>query len=129
MKYIPEAIPEFKIFPLVVIISSIIGFIISLYFSNNYFFYWFVMMCVLSAIGLIDFYLWEYDYGHNLDSKAILKFTNPDGTPMGFQPPVFGTKEVLNFTVHSYPRLGTFFLGSGIALSLCAFLIEKKLNK
>lgn len=125
MKYIPDSIPEFKVFPLVIILTSLLGIIFSLKFENKYFLYWFILMCLLSAAGLIDFYLWEQDYGTNLYSRAILKFTNPDGTDLAYQPPVIGTKEVLNFTVHSYPRLGAFFLGFGIILSLYAYKISK----
>ncbi len=128
MKYIPDAIPEFKIFPWGIILTSILGIVISLKFENKYFLYWFILMCLLSAAGLFDFYLWEHDYGYNLDSKAILKFTNADGTALAYQPPVFGTKQVLNFTVHSYPRLGAYFLGFGIILSLYAFKLSKNLK-
>lgn len=86
-------------------------------------------MVVLSSAGLYDFYIWEHDYGHNLDPKAIMKFTNPDGTQMGFQPPLFGSKDILNFRAHSYPRLGALFLGLGIATSLIAYLVGKKKHK
>jgi hypothetical protein len=58
-----------------------------------------------------------------------MKFTNPDGSIMGFQPPIFGTKKILNFTAHSHPRLGAYFLGLGIATSLIAYLVGKKLSK
>ncbi|HKK12667.1 MAG TPA: hypothetical protein VJ945_07530 [Flavobacteriaceae bacterium] len=126
MKYIPEAIPEFKIFPAGIIITTILGLIIGLKFNYKWFLAWFILMIVLSAAGLYDFYLWEHDYGHNLDPKAIMKFTNPDGTVMGFQPPLFGTKHILNFTAHSFPRLGAYFLACGIGLSLISFLIGKK---
>jgi len=126
MKYIPEAIPEFKIFPAGIIITTILGLLIG--FKANYKWYlaWFVLMVVLSLAGLYDFYLWEHDYGHDLDPKAIMKFTNPDGTVMGFQPPLFGSRDILNFKAHSYPRLGAFFLGLGIAFSFIAFFIGKK---
>ena len=126
MKYIPKSIPEFKIFPLGIILTSILGFIIAFKGSYKWFFGWFILMISLSAAGLYDFYLWEHDYGHNLDPKAIMKFTNPDGTAMGFQPPIFGTKKILNFVAHSYPRLGTYFLSLGIAMSFYAFLKGKK---
>ena len=126
MKYIPEAIPEFKIFPAVIIITTILGLLIG--FKANYKWYlsWFVLMVVLSLAGLYDFYLWEHDYGHDLDPKAIMKFTNPDGTVMGFQPPLLGSKDILNFKAHSYPRLGAYFLALGMALSLFSFFIGKK---
>lgn len=126
MKYIPDAIPEFKIFPAGIIITSILGFIIALRGNYKWFLFWFILMVTLSAAGLYDFYLWEHDYGHNLDPKAIMKFTNPDGTVMGFQPPLFGSKDILNFTAHSYPRLGAYFLALGIAASLLAYRVGKK---
>ncbi|MGC1204556.1 MAG: hypothetical protein WA839_06685 [Flavobacteriaceae bacterium] len=129
MKYIPEAIPEFKIFPIGIIITTIIGLIIVFKGNYKWFLYWFILMIVLSGAGLYDFYLWEYDYGNNLDPKAIIKFNNPDGTIMGFQPPLFGSKDILNFKAHSYPRLGAYLLGLGIGMSFLAYLVGKKRNK
>jgi len=129
MKYIPDAIPEFKIFPMAIIITSVIGLLIAFMGNYKWFLGWFILMVVMSAAGIYDFYLWEHDYGHNLDPKAIMKFTNPDGTQMGFQPPLFGTKKILNFIAHSYPQLGALFLGLGIGSSFIAYLIGKKSSK
>jgi len=129
MKYIPDAIPEFKIFPAGILIMTLLGLIIAFKGNYKWFLYWFILMIVLSTAGLYDFYLWEHDYGHDLDPKAIMKFTNPDGSVMGFQPPLFGTKHILNFTAHSYPRLGSLFLGLGIAISFIAYLVGKKTIK
>lgn len=126
MKYIPEAIPEFKIFPIGIIITSILGLIIGLKANYKWFLAWFILMVALSMAGLYDFYLWEYDYGHNLDPKAIMKFTNPDGSVMGFQPPLFGSKDILNFRAHSYPRLGAYFLALGMAFSFIAYFVGRK---
>jgi len=126
MKYIPESIPEFKIFPVVILVMSILGLIIGLKANYKWFLGWFIVMVVLAGAGIYDFYLWEHDYGHDLDPKAIMKFTNPDGSVMGFQPPLFGTKDILNFRAHSYPQIGGYLLGIGMALSLVAFFIGKK---
>ena len=126
MKYIPDAIPEFKIFPIGIIITSILGLLIGIFMNYKWFLGWFVLMVAVSLAGLYDFYLWEHDYGHNLDPKAIMKFTNPDGSVMGFQPPLFGSKDILNFRAHSYPRLGALFLALGIAFGLLAFFVGKK---
>jgi hypothetical protein len=126
MKYIPDAIPEFKIFPIGIIITSVIGLLIGIIGNHKWFLAWFILMVAVSAAGMYDFYLWEHDYGHNLDPKAIMKFTNPDGTVMGFQPPLFGSKKILNFKAHSYPQLGAYFLAAGITLSFIAFFIGRK---
>ena len=126
MKYIPESIPEFKIFPIVILVMSVLGIIVGLIGKYQWYYAWAILMALLAAAGIYDFYLWEYDYGHNLDPKAILKFTNPDGTVMGFQPPLFGSKDILNFKAHSYPQLGAYFLGTGMLLSFIAGWLERR---
>lgn len=126
MQYIPKTIPEFKIFPIAILTMVVLGVIIG--FKANYKWYlgWFVLMSIMGIAGMYDFYLWEHDYGHNLDPKAIMKFTNPDGSIMGFQPPLFGSKDILNFTAHSYPRLGAYFMFVGMLLTFISFFIGKK---
>lgn len=126
MKYIPETIPEFKVFPMVIIGMSILGLLIGWKGSYKWMLGWFLLIIVLAGAGIYDFYLWEHDYGHDLDPKAIMKFTNPDGTVMGFQPPLYGSKDILNFKAHSYPQLGAYLLGLGIAMSFLAFLVGKR---
>lgn len=129
MKEIPHEIPEFKIFPVVVISMIIIGVLIGWFGNYRLFLLWFVVMCVFGIIGMYDFYQWEYDYGHDLKPNAILQFKNPDGSPMGFQPPLFGTKNILNFVAHSYPRFGAYLLFAGMFLSLAAYYFGWKESK
>ncbi len=125
MQYIPETIPEFKIFPIVIGIMVVLGVIIGFIGKYKWFLFWFILMSALGIAGMYDFYLWEHDYGHNLDPKAIMNFKNPDGSVMGFQPPLFGTKEILNFTAHSYPRAGAWFMFTGMFLTFIAFFVGK----
>ena len=129
MQYIPESIPEFSIFPVVILVMSVLGLLIGFRAAPKWYLIWFVVMTVLGIAGIYDFYLWEYDYGHNLDPKAIMKFTNPDGTPMGFQPPLLGTKTILNFVAHSYPRAGAYMMFTGMLLTLIAYILAKKESK
>lgn len=126
MQYIPETIPEFKVFPVVIGAMVVLGVLIGLFGNYKWFLGWFVLMGILGIAGMYDFYLWEYNYGHNLDPKAIMNFTNPDGTPMGFQPPLLGTKHILNFTAHSFPRMGAYFLFTGLIMTFVAFFIGRK---
>ncbi len=126
MKYIPDWIPEFRIFPIGIITTAIIGVFIGFRSNYKWFLGWFILMVVISAAGLYDFYLWEHDYGNDLDPRAIMKFTNPDGSMMGFQPPLFGSKDILNFKAHSYPRFGAYLLALGMGLSLLAFFVGRK---
>ncbi len=129
MQYIPETIPEFEVFPIVIIVMVVLGVVIGFIGNHKLFLAWFVLMSILGLIGMYDFYLWEYSYGHDLDPKAIMNFKNPDGSVMGFQPPLFGSKDILNFKAHSYPRLGAYFMFTGMFLTLVAFFVGKKENK
>ena len=126
MQYIPETIPEFKIFPIVIGIMIALGVAIGIFGNYKYYLGWLVVMTILGTAGMYDFYLWEYDYGHNLDPKAIMNFKNPDGSPMGFQPPLFGTKLILNFVAHSYPRSGAYMMFVGMLMTFIAFFLGKK---
>ena len=126
MQVIPNTIPKFKFFPLVVGVMITLGVLIGLFGNYRLFLVWFILMCLLGAAGMYDFYIWEHNYGHNLNPKAILQFTNPDGTIMGFQPPLFGSKDILNFKAHSYPRTGAYLLFFGMFLTVIAFFKGKK---
>lgn len=126
MKYIPDHLKEFEIFPWVIGFMIAFGLLLGLKNWKKWFLVWFLLMIIMGVIGMYDFYIWEYDYGHNLDPTAAIKFTNLDGSPMAYQPPLFGTKTILNFTAHSYPRSGAYFLFLSIILSLLAFIKSRK---
>ena len=48
MKYIPETIPEFKIFPLVIAIMVALGVLIGFLGKYKLFLAWFILMCLLA---------------------------------------------------------------------------------
>lgn len=126
MKEIPEHLKEFEIFPWVVGGMIILGLIFGFIGNHKLFLVWFIMMSIFGILAMYDFYLWEYDYGHNLDPKAAIKFTNPDGTPMAYQPPLIGSKVILNFRAISLPLTGAYLLFTGMILSLVAFFVGRK---
>lgn len=126
MKNIPDHLKEFDLFPFIVVFMVILGIILGLFARPKWFLFWVILLIILGIMGLYDFYLWEYDYGHNLSAHAAIKFTNPDGSPMAYQPPLFGTKEILNFTAHSYPRSGAFILLISMILAIYSFFIGNK---
>jgi hypothetical protein len=126
MAEIPEKMKEFEIFPPVIIFMAVLGLLLGWKANYKWYLVWFIVLAVLGSVGMYDFYLWEYDYGHNLDPKAAIKFLDEEGNPMAYQPPLLGTKTILNFTAHSYPLLGAYFLFVGMGLSLLAFFMGKK---
>ena len=126
MKFIPEHMAEFDVFPPVIAVMVLFGVLLGFKANYKWFLVWFVLMAILGAAGLYDFYLWEYDYGHSLSPKAAIKFMDADGNPMAYQPPLLGTKKILNFTAHSYPMVGAYLMFTGMFMTLIAFFIGKK---
>ena len=126
MKHLPMDMPEFKKFPIVIIVMSLFAFIIAFAGKRSLYLTWVVVMVVLGIAGIYDFYQWLFEYGHNLDPNAILQFLDKSGNPMAYQPPVIGTKKLLNFTVHSYPALGAYMMALSMASALMAFIKSGK---
>ena len=117
----PDSIPELKYFPWVVGAMSFLGVAFFFLRKKPLYLTWVIILVVLGGLGIYDFYLWEYDYGHNLDPKAPIKVPG-----MAYQPPVIGSKMLLNFRADSWPALGGIFLGIGILLAFMAFYLEHK---
>lgn len=122
MKHIkPDTIPELGYFPYVIFGMMGLGILAAILNKSWGYGGWLVIIIVLGALGLYDFYLWMYDYGHNLDPKAAIKLPG-----MSFMPPLFGEKDLLNFYVKSYPHLGTLFFTLSIVFSFLALLFRRK---
>jgi hypothetical protein len=126
MKDIPEHLPEFDVFPPVVITMIILGLIIGIIGNRKLYLAWFIAMVLLGTAGMYDFYMWEYDYGHNLSEHAAIKFLDAAGDPMAYQPPLIGNATILNFVAKSWPRMGAYMLFTGMLLSIVAFFVARK---
>ena len=124
MEKIPEQMKEFEVFPIVIGVMSALGVIVGLIGNKNLYLAWFIAMVILGALGMYDFYLWEYEYGHNLDPKAAIKIPG-----QGYQPPLIGVKQILNFTAISKPLMGAYLLFLGMLMSLYAYIYERKQEK
>ncbi len=123
-KIYPESIPELKIMPVLLAILIVWGFIVSFVGKKWLLTVYMILFITLGTTGGIDFYLWGYDYGHNLDPRAAIKVPG-----MSYQPPVLGSKKLLNFTAHSYPDIGgTIIIGCGLLLAVL-LVIELMKNK
>lgn len=125
MKKIPEHMKEFDLFPYVVIGLSLLGIIFAFLGKRILYFIWFWGYILLGTIGMYDFYLWEYEYGHSLDPKAAIKFMDETGKLLTYQPPLFGTEHILNFEATSLPGTGAYFLAAAIAFSGIAYYLGR----
>lgn len=109
---------EFSVLPgiilfyaLLFIVTALIGKRKWLYFSTGLF-------VLFGIIAMVDFWRWEYDYGHNLNPDAAIIVPG-----MAYQPPLIGFKQLLNFGAYSMPDIGGWiFVGVGvIALALVIY--------
>lgn len=118
----PEGIPELKIMPPIVIGISVLGLIFAFIGNKKLILIWLILFTLLAFAGIYDFYVWQTDYGQNLDPNAILKMEG-----MSYQPPLFGTKEIMNFTVTSLPDTGGWMLfGSLLCGWIFYFFVKMK---
>lgn len=119
----PESIPELKYFPIVIIAMAMIGIVFGFINNKKLWLSWGVLLLLLGALGIYDFYLWEYDYGHNLSPEAAIKVPG-----MAYQPPLFGSKKLLNFNAISYPYWGAIFIGISMVFSFLSYYLKRKLD-
>lgn len=117
----PYAIPELKYMPFILAFFIAAGFTVSFLKNRKLILTWLVLLLIVMSIGLYDFYMWGYDYGHNLNPNAPIKVPG-----MSYQPPVIGTKKLLNITATSLPGIGGITIFTSIILASASYLIDKK---
>jgi len=115
----PDTIPELRYMPWIVAALIAGGLITALAARRRVLVLWGVLYLAVAVAGLIDFWKWEYDYGHNLDmTQAIIKIPG-----MSYQPPLLGSKQLLNFTASAWPGIGGWAAGLSLALVAVAVVL------
>ena len=116
---------EFKILPYALGFFAALAFL-TVFFNNKKWLYFFAALFLIFGVAfMVDFYLWEYDYGHNLNPNAAIVVPG-----MSYQPPLFGFKQLLNFGAYSYPDIGGWIMfGVGIILVVLSYLEIKSSKK
>lgn len=82
----------------------------------------FALFLLFGVLSMIDFWRWEYNYGHNLDPNAAIIVPG-----MSYQPPLIGFKKLLNFGAYSIPDVGGYLLMAGGLLMTILVLRESKI--
>jgi len=115
----PDAIPELRFMPALIGGLIVIGLATALPGKRPLLYLWTGCFVLLSVAGLADFWKWGYDYGHNLDPTAAIRVPG-----MAYQPPLIGSKQLLNFTATSWPASGGLATMLALGLVVAACLIE-----
>lgn len=83
-----------------------------------------ILFICFGVIAMVDFWRWEYNYGHNLDPDAAIIVPG-----MAYQPPLIGFKQLLNFGAYSMPDTGGWlFIAAGVLLMACV-VIDRRTQK
>ena len=96
----PDSIPELRLMPIIVAVLILTGLGVAALGRRRLLYAWTAGFILISVVGLADFWKWEYDYGHNLDPTAAIQVPG-----MSYQPPLIGSRQILNFSAHSWPGL------------------------
>lgn len=116
----PQSIPELKFMPWILATLVGLGLVAAWSGQRGLVRAWLVAFLVLAALGLADFWKWGYDYGHNLDvENAIIKVPG-----MTYQPPLIGSKQLLNFRATSLPGAGAILMVTSVMLGFVALALD-----
>ena len=101
----PEDFWEFKALPWILMAYGVLFLLTGFLRSKKMTIADLILFGFFGVLGFVDFYRWEYNYGHNLSSDAPIKIPGGD-----FQPPLIGYKKLANFEVFSQPGVGGWLL-------------------
>jgi len=115
----PDDIPELKYMKFIVAGLVAFALVVAMVRRRWLLVTWVIAAILLALVGMYDFWKWGYEYGHNLDPTAAIKVPG-----MTYQPPMLGTKKLLNFYATAWPGLGGIASMLAVGLSVLAMLYE-----
>ncbi len=115
----PESFPELRYMPWIVAGLIGAGLLTALIGRRRVLVGYAAIFALVAVAGLVDFWRWEYNYGHNLDPTAAIKVPG-----MSYQPPLIGSQQLLNFTAHSWPAAGGWIAIAAFTAILAAAAVE-----
>lgn len=120
--------PEFTFLVYILGFFVLFGLVVAITGNHKLLFIYLILSVLAGAAALVDFYMWGYDYGHNLDPSAAIQVPG-----LSYQPPLIGHKKLLNFDAYSYPDTGGWVIVAVTGLFFIIWFLEwrkrKKRNK
>lgn len=108
---------EFAVLPYIIAFYALLFIVVGISTNKKVFRLSFFLFVVFGIVAMIDFWRWEYNYGHNLNPNAAIIVPG-----MAYQPPLIGFKQLLNFGAYSIPDIGGWiFIGVGAVLFFVLF--------
>ena len=94
---------EFTVLPFIIGFFALSCFIVAFLNRRKWLIVITSLFVLFGVVAMIDFWRWEYNYGHDLDPTAAIQVPG-----MAYQPPLIGYKQLLNFGAYSIPDIGGF---------------------
>ncbi len=110
-----EDFVEFVFLPYVFIFFGIFALLMFFVAKRKGVILLFASFILFTITAGVDFYRWNFEYGHNLNPNAAIVVPG-----MAYQPPLIGYKQLLNFGAYSIPDVGGWMM---IAAGLLLFII------
>lgn len=108
---------EFTILPYILYAFAGLSLLVMLIGKRSLLYALLITFALFGIVSMVDFWRWEYNYGHNLDPNAAIIVPG-----MAYQPPLIGFKQLLNFGAYSMPTVGGWLLvGSGLLFFIASF--------
>lgn len=117
----PDDFPELRLMPWILGGLIAVGLLVALIGRRGPLYLWLQLLLLGAVAGLVDFYRWGYAYGHELDEHAAIKVPG-----MSYQPPVIGSKQLLNFEASSWPDLGGWIAVLTMAIGVTVVVLERR---
>ena len=116
---------EFTILPYIISFFALLYVIVLVVNKRKFFNFAAALFVLFGIVAMVDFWIWEYNYGHNLNPDAAIRIPG-----MAYQPPLIGFKQLLNFGAYSMPDIGGWiFIGVGAMLVACFYIEYKSFRK
>lgn len=114
-----ENFVEFQILPYIFVCFALFSLVVIWIGSKRALRVLCVSFVIFGILAAVDFYRWNYQYGHDLDPNAAIRVPG-----MAYQPPLLGYKQLLNFGAYSIPDIGGWMLIGAFVLLLIALVKE-----
>lgn len=125
MKHIKaEMFPEFSYLVYILAFFILLGLAVAVTGKRKLLFVYLLLSVIGGMAALVDFYLWGYQYGHDLDPSAAIQVPG-----LSYQPPVIGHKKLLNFDAYSYPDTGGWIVVAVTGVFFIVWFLEWRKNK
>lgn len=115
---------EFVVLPYIIAGFALLFVIVAILGRKKWLYAALAAFVLFGILAMVDFWMWEYDYGHNLDPNAAIRVPG-----MAYQPPLIGFKQLLNFGAYSIPDIGGWLFVTAGLLLVVATIIEVKRSR